>query len=425
MTLADHFRLHRPITDDDSNDHIDSDTPRSGVATPVPDPSDKRLPGIMHTDNYFNQVGSDSSQSPISGIFVSPGLGSETVTPLPFHRREMPSDDGLFSSDVPAASQEEQLSASDENKRDASKLSSHENSNSSQLSCSRPRLWSLHPYPTPPASNTPSVHNLSLNDSIADGVGLTGMKRTVSSDSCSFTHRKSISESAPSKVRRASMWTPLSSVLTTSNVHANHFSKPSGRYPSTSHNTPNHSRVPSGILAVSSSHDKLHKLTGDAATREKSHPPTPKRALSNQTAVSDTSDHSNGRAAGIDTVAAPSNGASSSAPVKSPRGKLTVKIIEARGIRRSKDPYIVAVFQRNELVSKGPKEEIEDEEEEITKAPMGGIPISRQGSESGRGMAIPMKSRQSSSTSLTDYRDFKMKTRKSLTNPKWDTEAVL
>ncbi|CAL3964442.1 unnamed protein product, partial [Diplocarpon coronariae] len=32
---------------------FESDTPRSGVATPQPDPSDKRLPGIMHS--YFGQ----------------------------------------------------------------------------------------------------------------------------------------------------------------------------------------------------------------------------------------------------------------------------------------------------------------------------------------------------------------------------------
>jgi len=222
------------------------------------------------------------------------------------------------------------------------------------------------------------------------------------------------------------MWTPLSSLLTTSNVHANHFSKPSGRYSSNIQNNPYHPRVSSRVLAGSSSCDKLHKLTEDAGSRIKSHPPTPTRALSNQTTGSDTGEHANGRRAGIDSVASSTpNGSSSQAPVKSPRGKLTVKILEARGIRRSKDPYIVAVFQRNELVSKGPKPEEVEEDDDIINPPMGGIPISRQGSESGRGRAIPMKSRQSSSTSLTDYRDFKMKTRKSLTNPKWDTEAAL
>jgi protein-serine/threonine kinase len=160
--------------------------------------------------------------------------------------------------------------------------------------------------------------------------------------------------------------------------------------------------------------------------------------LSNQTAKSDASGGSenvaptaisngqNGKAnAGEAAPAIPSTGLSG-APVAAPKGKLTVKITEARGLRKSREPYVVAVFQRNELVSKGPLPEDRDENEDVTSSPMmGGIPIMRSGSDSGRPMAIPMKSRQSSNTSLSDYRDFKAKGRRSFTNPKWDTEAVL
>jgi protein-serine/threonine kinase len=111
-------------------------------------------------------------------------------------------------------------------------------------------------------------------------------------------------------------------------------------------------------------------------------------------------------------------------PVKSPKGKLTVKISGARGLRKSKDPYVVAVFQRNELVSSGPRDEDRDENEDATSSPMGGIPIMRSASDSGRAMAIPMKSRQSSNnSSSTDHRDFKG--RPPTSNPTWDTEAVL
>jgi protein-serine/threonine kinase len=102
-----------------------------------------------------------------------------------------------------------------------------------------------------------------------------------------------------------------------------------------------------------------------------------------------------------------------------------MKFTEGRGLRRAKDPYIVVVFQRNELVSKGPRADDDEEEDDGYRSPAGAIPMSRAGSESGRPMAIPMKSRQSSSTSLTEYRDFKLKTRKSTTNPKWDAEGVL
>ncbi|EMR71006.1 putative serine threonine-protein kinase sck1 protein [Eutypa lata UCREL1] len=107
------------------------------------------------------------------------------------------------------------------------------------------------------------------------------------------------------------------------------------------------------------------------------------------------------------------------------KGKLTIKILEARGLRKSRDPYVVAVFQRSELISSGPRT-FEDEDELMPPIPTGSVPIQRQGSDSGRPMAIPMRSRQSSNTSITDYNTFRSRdSRKSFTNPKWDAEAVL
>ncbi|KAI9050854.1 hypothetical protein LZ554_004973 [Drepanopeziza brunnea f. sp. 'monogermtubi'] len=155
-------------------------------------------------------------------------------------------------------------------------------------------------------------------------------------------------------------------------------------------------------------------------------PPTPTRALSNQTVKSDVSggsDPANGHHPKEVTPATSVSSGSPGVQAPAPKGKLTVKITEARGLRKSRDPYVVAVFQRNELVSKGPIRQQDDEDEDATSSPMGGIPISRTGSDSGRPMAIPMKSRQSSNTSTTEYHDFKSKVR-SMTNPKWDTEAV-
>ena len=69
-------------------------------------------------------------------------------------------------------------------------------------------------------------------------------------------------------------------------------------------------------------------------------------------------------------------------------------------------------------------EEVEEEDEAEAKNPTGGIPILRTASESGRAMAIPMKSRQSSNDS-NDYRDVRTHAVKALSNPKWDTEAAL
>ena len=246
----------------------------------------------------------------------------------------------------------------------------------------------------------------------------------------SFAHRRSISEAIPSSARRSSLMNPLSSIVTASNVHAAHFSNPSDRYPDTTPSTPIHSRINSEFQE-SPSYERLKKLTDDAP-RKKSIPPTPTRALSHTTVKSDASNGSethngqNGKAHAVDSTLSQASSGTSGAPVVAPKGKLTVKINEARGLRRSRDPYVVAVFQRNELVSRGPRDDGEGDNEDSTNInPMGGIPIMRSGSDTGRPMAIPMKSRQSSNTSLSDYRDFKVKGRRSFTNPKWDTEAVL
>lgn len=404
--------------EEDVNDNNDSDTPRSGVATPRPDPSDKRLPGIMH--NYF-QVGPDSgsSESPISVPLETPALGTETQDPAPFHKREetelgaSPPATGSFSDEASCGDGEECASLLP-HERTERRYSSPEDKSSSNPD----------PYPTPPVSKPPSVQALKSNDSIAEDGGAE-KENPPSTSHISFTHHKTSSVSFP-KAGCAFLLKTLSNIVTTSNVHAAHFSNPSDPDLSNLPNTPIHARIDSDSLEDSVSYDRLKRLTiGD----EKSQSPTPTRALSNNTATSDTSDTGNGlghRKVADVIESKASSPEANGAPVKPPRGKLTVKIVEARGLRRSKDPYVVAVFQRNELVSKGPRsEDTEDDDEEATKSPIGGIPISRQDSDSGRPMAIPMKSRQSSSTSLTDYRDFKMKARRSMTSPKWDTEAVL
>lgn len=108
------------------------------------------------------------------------------------------------------------------------------------------------------------------------------------------------------------------------------------------------------------------------------------------------------------------------------KGKLTIKVSEARGLKKCRDPYVIVVFQRTELISSGSQQPLEDDEAAIQAVAMGGIPIQRQGSDSGRpAMAIPMRSRQSSNTSISDYTTFRNRTtRRSSANPKWDAEAI-
>lgn len=429
-------RAERAERDDDGNDHIDSDTPRSGVATPQPDPSDKRLPGIMHS--YFGQVGAGSFTCPSSApkfIYSTP-VGSikshKATSTLPEPENMGPTETGL--SVVPDSSYES-MGVHDGKAGEIPPLSSNEGSEFSHVSKQSEKNAPFHSYPTPPVSKSPSLHKLKLGESSPEDKARRMRRATLSS---SAHHHKSISESIPSNARRASLL-PLSSVVTTSNVLAAHFSNPSDPCPTTAPTTPVHSRLNSH-LQESPSYDRLKKLT-DELPNEKSIPPTPTRALSNNTAKSDASGGSdsapkeskgqNGNAAKVteevlSVPVVPSTTGASAVHAPPTKGKLTVKITEARGLRKCREPYVVAVFQRNELVSKGPLPEAHDEHEDVTSSPMGGIPITRTGSDSGRPMAIPMKSRQSSNTSLSDQRDFtKNKGRKSFTNPKWDTEAIL
>ncbi|KAM5355809.1 hypothetical protein ACJ41O_002455 [Fusarium nematophilum] len=171
------------------------------------------------------------------------------------------------------------------------------------------------------------------------------------------------------------------------------------------------------------------RLPGIMSYFGQSGPSTPTRAMSAaRPSASDGRELSSGRTshdgAEVSGTQTPRSAGGAQAPAA--KGKLTIKINEARGLRKSRDPYVVVVFQRSELISGGPRPS--GEEDNLTIAtpgmPMGGMPIQRQGSDSGRPMAIPMRSRQSSNTSVSDYNTFRNRSaRLSFTNPKWDAEA--
>lgn len=420
MAFANGLLFYRGDREDDVTDHIESDTP-SDRATPQPDLSDKRLPGIMH-NSYFGQVGSGSSTSPASSgpssdPLQTPALGSENESPAPSSPIEESVDDYILLSVAPDSKRETARGTQEnKNSEEALPLLAHERL---ELPSASVLSRGLHPYPTPPLSQTPSLYKLSDASSEVD-------ERCTST--ASHAQRKSLTDAVLSLSRRGSFarrasLNPLSSIVTTSNVHATHFSNPCGRHPTSTPATPVVSR--NDFLHESASIELLKRLTDDPS-HKKSIPATPTRASSN-TATSDASDSAqekNGKASsGELTPGLASVATSTVESVKSPKGKLTVKISGARGLRKSKDPYVVAVFQRNELVSSGPRHEDGDENEDATSSPMGGIPIMRSASDSGRPMAIPMKSRQSSNNSSADHRDFKG--RAPTSNPRWDTEAVL
>lgn len=237
-------------------------------------------------------------------------------------------------------------------------------------------------------------------------------------------------------------------------VLASHFSNPSLPASADSFSPPEAPLLDHEKPHVSTSSENLAKLTGNLSdlSHPKNTPPLTPRAMSNETAknppvTSPSSSSSSGAhpsseqphpdkmATSADEIAGKLNVAGklndafpspsetpkaeqqSGPSVGSLKGKLYVKITEARGLRPGFDPYVVCVFEWNEVISKSAQDEeeasIERREKEKEKSER----------EAGRPMAIPMKSRQSSNNSAMEGHDFRGKS--PVTDPHWNHEATL
>lgn len=456
----------RTAAEDDGIDQIGSDTPRSGIATPQPDPHDKRLPGIM---SYFGQVRQDpsislsssssldsrqeSTASPPS-LLQPPNTSTTTMNPLP--PPTPPDADALLAD----ASQQHTSSASPSNtttktatttmtttetpqqlpaqSQDLSQVDAPSSSSSSlapsEALASHPPVpvsaksgptqhltTDTHAYPTPPPSQPCSSASSAIHV-----LGSRAQDPPTTSSSSQVQAPAGRSASLAGNALSAAQQLSFASrgVQSLDESRAAQSSNPNNTTLSNSSN-PNTATTqpPSRWFSFGG----LKELTRGIIF--KSGPSTPTRALS--TAHPSQSE-------GKDSLAPTSNdGAETSgtqtprstgAQVPAARGKLTIKISEARGLRKCRDPYVVAVFQRSELISGGPRPSEDEEPLNVAQAAIGGIPIQRSGSDSGRPMAIPMRSRQSSNTSITDYNTFRNNRNgrnASFTNPKWDAEAVL
>lgn len=408
---------------DEGTDQIGLDTPRSGVATPQPDLQDRRLPGIM---SYFGQVRPSLHRlwSAPSGPFTSTARSAAAAPPIASQQEE-PHHQSVSPSPM-SVSPVEPVSRSPSEDQGPPLL--HHEKVALPSGQPVPVKGELHPYPTPPASQRSSLRGVNTSDSGGESI----LRRAASTAAPPKFHKKSISGRLGLKGRRSSLLAPVTAVVVTqSNVHARYFSNPGSRRPSTTPNSPTRAQSiceeEGAACKDSASVHQLKKLTNVADF--KSGQNTPKRSPSTvQPSQSDgsderrTSDGSSEVAAGTET---PPTAVSA---VPAAKGKLTIKISEARGLKKCRAPYVVAVFQRSELISGSPRLPEEDDETAISNVAMGGVPIQRQGSDSGRiPMAIPMRSRQSSNTSVTEFNTFRNKTtpRRSFTNPKWDAEAVL
>ena len=419
-------------SDDDTPDHIGSATP-SGARTPRPDPQDKRLPGIMHA--YFGQVGtesessvSESSTSPIS--YPSMSKKEEDLfkcdvraLPMPQHRPPTaPSTPGAENAWHPPVEQLEGLSLAPR----------HVNA-------------APHCYPTPPVSS-PS----SMTQKESDG----GEERSRSRErKMEERNRSPLHQGVGNLAAHYSLSSPqhtaglesLPVVVTASTVHASDITRTatSTRTSSSSSSSQSPLHMQSPASALSNCLDSV-KLTRGVApvSRKKNTPPhtphTP-RALSSSTPVDGTtsktsapSSRSSNQTSSNDTVTSHPDETKRDSyielpPTKAPRGRLSMKISEGRGLKPSFDPYVVCFFEWNEYITQGPKQ-VEEEVKRSVSRPkedlIGGVPIQRSGSDFGRSIAIPMKSRQGSSTSMTEARP-NFKPGQQVTDPKWDIEATL
>lgn len=414
---------------EDGADHIGNDTPRSGFATPEPDPHDKRLPGIM---SYFGQVRPSSLQRLWSGTFsAAAGDAGQSSSALPSEKAEQAPEKEQESSPIPSQTH---ASPVDPKARGSSEdqgppLLPHEKVGKlSEDKPPPPQSGELHPYPTPPASSRSSMRGAKAGESN----GEVARAANASSITPPSARNMSASDLPGLKSSRPSVVAPVTSVaITESSVLARHFSNPSSRRVSTSQTSPIHESFVSvkGDAATDdhASVRRLKELTSEGSP--KSGQSTPTRSLSTaQPARNDGQDEQRpSRGSSSRTGTNTPTGSSTGTSIPAARGKLTIKISEARGLKKCRVPYVVVVFQRSELISGGPRPDEEDDETAISNVAMGGVPIQRQPSDSGRiPMAIPMRSRQSSNTSVGEFNSFRNRThRRSFTNPKWDAEAVL
>ena len=418
--------------EEDLHDHIGSNSPTpSGIETPHPDLSDKRLPGLV--GSYFGQVGSSPSSSHVSqdaSVHESPNPDNDIAKSQSGRMREPERScsssrssgsivmvkhgghDGLTppypSDELPSSS-----TARDLLKTEASEL------------------------PPPPLSPTCSILQKE-SESAENGKPL--INSGISSVTQALKNLVMSGGSLSHKARRHQSL-PVSS-LTTNSVLAAHISNPS-----TIAQFPQLKKSPSPTPAITESSDKLPisksfresaRLTSGAAAepRVKTTPPHTPRALSHEGGHPERKSPLSHASANLsqewanDENEKPTNGSKADGiPVNSPKGKLAVRIEKARKLKPSYDPYVVCVFEWNEYISNGPKHDAMDVDEDnggpkkSRKEQLSSMPIRRTDSDMGKPMSIPMKSRQSSNNSTADGHDQQQGL--TVTDPQWAHEAML
>ena len=409
MKKADiyHFSTNSHHPDSDGADHLGciSGT-ASGVATPRPSGTDKRLPGILH--NYFGQVGASSLAAPDP---------SEVSNTFPI-RSEMMCDDRptkLAVGELPTAP-----------------ASPVKDEGFSAPCPEREKMAFSGQYPTPPTSSPPPSRSRGSDDSGHETVK-SRVTDIFKANRPKSGHLRSASSVPPLLARRhtqSAFSNPLSNVMTNNSVHAAHLSNPTNSPSATVPTSPTADLPSASALSSLTSHLEMIKLTdGITGSTVKATPPITPRTLSNDgsdTAKREASvgEHPVQRDDSVSTAVL--EGSRAGPPVPPPKGKLKVQILGARGLRPSYDPYAVCVFEWIESIAHGQTQDESalDFDMRGRENSLGGLAIQRSGSDmGGRSMAIPMRSRQSSNTSLSDQKEFRHA--REVTDLQWDHESVL
>ena len=341
-----------------------------GIQTPHPDLLDKRTPGLF--SSYFGQVRNPSTTS-----------------------------NPVASQSIMAQHEQEGVSSTRPQKHSVSSVEKE----------SHPKHLMQHGYPTPPASSSSTPHPPTSRNT-------KDCKKSKVSPKSLHTH------AFLSSRRNTVTSDPLIGITNTQPVHASHISKPGlnvSRCKTSSQITPRHSV--SKPSPMSSSTTSVHQALTKTATQAT--PPQTPRSQSSATAS---------RAQSLSTQASPSrkdDGAKRrrkdslrKAVSGETKGRLSITISAGRGLKPSIDPYVVCSFQWNEYISKGPQGDNSADDGHST-SPRRSLPIKRTTSDmAGRPLAIPMRSRQSSHTSISS-RDDSLTKGQEVTDPVWDHEALL
>lgn len=418
------------MAEDDHHDQIGSgaSTPPNGTATPRPDAhQDKRLPQLVNS--YFAQV-RDSFKAP-KNTTNSPALAQPAMEEKPQsagekeptqqeHQEQSPAVAALNQALVggnqaqpnttqtllPTAPNSPRSGRSSQ--WESPPLLPHEKQQAGSTDLQQSQL------PTPPLSNSSSFLRM------ADVLGSSGEEQLVSSDrKRSWGERKKSLTSIPSQLRRNTLSSALNSILTLADAPAAHISNPASDEATAPDNT---SATRSTSPPPQSPRAQEKVLTQDES--QNTPPQTPRSG--SLASRSNKDDVSHAKAA---KSSRSSSSNSQGAVIGSLRGQLEISIEEGRGLRPATDPYVVCIFQLNEDISGGPKEDemaIDDEkphEENLAK----GVAMKRMGSGQGVAMAIPglgPKSRQTSSTNISDLRRGSHNKQQETTDPVWRHKAT-